>query len=81
MIANARWHFANSFARTSVIGMAIPPTLDPADEVIEWDGNFRYWGQTDMPTVFRGFGGKSGKHLLALSFSGFHPKRTLNRIR
>jgi len=23
--------------------LAIPPTLDLADEVIEWDGNFRFW--------------------------------------
>jgi hypothetical protein len=33
------------------------------------------WHQTDMPTVFRDvrFQGQSGRHLLALSFSGFDP--------
>jgi hypothetical protein len=34
--------------------------------------------KTDMPTVFRDvrFQGQSGKHLLALSFSGFDPDRS-----
>ncbi len=35
------------------------------------------WHEADMPTVFRDvrFQGQSGKHLLALSFSGFDPFR------
>ncbi len=37
--------------------------------------DFRLWHETDMPTVFRDvrFRGQSGKHLLALSFSGLDP--------
>jgi hypothetical protein len=40
--------------------------------------HFRLWHQTDMPIVFRDvqFQGQSGKHLLALSFSGFDPEPT-----
>src|SRR5260370_7066683 len=37
------------------------------------------WHETDMPTALRDVRsqGQSGKHLLALSFSGFDPTRTL----
>jgi hypothetical protein len=35
----------------------------------------RCWHETDMPTTLRDvrFQGQSGKHMLALSFSGFDP--------
>jgi hypothetical protein len=34
--------------------------------------HFRSWHETDVPTTLRDvFQGQSGKHLLALSFSGF----------
>jgi quercetin dioxygenase-like cupin family protein len=35
--------------------------------------------ETDMPTALRNvrYQGQSGKHVLALSFSGFDPTRTL----
>ena len=41
------------------------------------------WHETDMPTASRKvrYQGQSGKHLLALSFSGFDPIRTLPRQR
>jgi hypothetical protein len=37
-----------------------------------------YWHETDMPTALRDVRsqGQSGKHSLALSFSGFDPKAT-----
>ncbi len=37
--------------------------------------HFRFWHETDMPTALRDVRsqGQSGKHLLALSFSGFDP--------
>jgi hypothetical protein len=40
--------------------------------------NVWLWHETDMPTLFRNVRsqGQSGKHLLALSFSGFDPRRT-----
>jgi len=40
--------------------------------------NVSSWHETDMPTTLRDvrFQGQSGKHLLALSFSGFDPQRT-----
>ena len=43
----------------------------------EWI-NVAYWHQTDMPTLLRNVRsqGQSGKHVLALSFSGFDPKET-----
>ena len=39
--------------------------------------NDRSWHETDMPTPLRNVRsrGQSGKHLLALSFSGFDPER------
>jgi hypothetical protein len=39
---------------------------------------FRVWHETDMSTALRNvrFQGQSGKHMLALSFSGFGPIRT-----
>ena len=38
--------------------------------------DFRSWHETDMPTALRDVRsqGQSGKHLLALSFSGFDPE-------
>jgi hypothetical protein len=38
----------------------------------------RCWHETDMPTALRDVRsqGQSGKHMLALSFSGFDPKAT-----
>jgi hypothetical protein len=38
-----------------------------------------FWHETDMPTALRDVRsqGQSGKHLLALSFSGFDPPETL----
>src|SRR6267142_3330329 len=42
-------------------------------------GAVHTWHETDMPTVLRDVRsrGQSGKHVLALSFSGFDPLRTL----
>ena len=39
---------------------------------------FRKWHETDTPPTLRDvrFRGQSGKHLLALSFSGFDPTQT-----
>jgi len=39
---------------------------------------FGFWHETDMPTALRDVRSqeKSGKHMLALSFSGFDPQRT-----
>ena len=41
--------------------------------------NFAFWHQTDMATALRDVRsqGQSGKHILAVSFSGFDPIRTL----
>jgi hypothetical protein len=38
--------------------------------------------ETDMPTALRNVRsqGQSGKHMLALSFSGFDPKATLSPL-
>jgi hypothetical protein len=40
--------------------------------------DIRLWHQPDMPTLFRNVRtqGQTGKHVLALSFSGFDPKRS-----
>jgi hypothetical protein len=59
--------------------MAIPPTLDLADEVIEWDGNFRYWGTKRTCRPYSAVSGAKRKTFARVS--GFHPKPTLNRIR
>ena len=42
--------------------------------------NFHIWHETDMPTALRNVRsrGQSGKHVLALSFSGFDPKADVN---
>jgi hypothetical protein len=52
--------------------MAAPSLLTRANEVIKLV-DFRVWHETDMPTALRDVRsqGQSGKHLLALSFSGF----------
>jgi hypothetical protein len=41
------------------------------------------WHETDMPTALGNVRsqGRSGKHLLALSFSGFDPEKTLGAFR
>jgi hypothetical protein len=40
--------------------------------------NVFYWHETDMPTAMRDVRsrGQSGKHILAVSLSGFDPKAT-----
>src|SRR6266481_1879130 len=40
--------------------------------------DFRNWHETDMPqwSLYVRSWGQSGKHMLAMSFSGFDPKRT-----
>jgi hypothetical protein len=42
------------------------------------DAGVGTWHETDMPTALRNvrYQGQSGKHVLALSFSGFDPERT-----
>jgi hypothetical protein len=47
----------------------------PAAALCIRTADFRCWHETDMPTASRnvGFRGQSGKHVLALSFSGFDP--------
>jgi hypothetical protein len=48
------------------------------DRIVEI--NVAYWlHETDMPTLLVRSRGQSGKHLLAFSFSGFDPSRTLGR--
>jgi hypothetical protein len=42
----------------------------------------RFWHETDMPTALRDVRsqGQSGKHMLALSFSGFDPIGDIDRF-
>jgi len=42
-----------------------------------------FWHDTDMPTAMRDVRsrGQSGKHILAVSFSGFDPQRTSQLFR
>src|SRR5258706_15504808 len=60
-------------ASRGVLSFSLRSPLTEPPSVID----VAYWHQTDMPTVFRDvrFQGQSGKHLLALSFSGFDPGR------
>ena len=43
------------------------------------DAGVGTWHETDMPTALRNvrYQGQSGKHVLALSFSGFDPEQTI----
>jgi hypothetical protein len=45
-------------------------------------GDVRCWHETDMPTAMRDVRsrGQSGKHILAVSFSGFDPTETSSLI-
>jgi len=59
--------------------MAAPTNAAKREESPCQPGAVHTWHETDMPTVFRDvrFQEQSGKHLLALSFSGFDPNQTL----
>src|SRR6267378_2032811 len=54
------------------------PMLQNREESSCQTGAVHTWHETDMPTALRDVRsqGQTGKHILALSFSGFDPTRT-----
>jgi len=63
--------------------MAAPTNAAKREESPCQPGAVHTWHETDMPTALRDVRsqGQSGKHILALSFSGFDPEETLRLIK
>src|SRR5258706_12144808 len=72
------WKCANSWRRNWRNRYQFESRLVFGFQTIIQRGNLGYWHETDVPTALLNvcFQGQSGKHLLALSFSGFDPQET-----